>query len=149
MTAWIIWLIVAAVLVIIEVLSQMVWTLCLAIGCAAALAASLCGASLATQLALMAVTAVIAFIVLVPWFRRIHHAASERRGARTGMDALIGKEARVVKAIEPGAMGRVMADGDNWQAVASSASDFFPVGSRVRIHSYDSIILTVEPITKP
>ena len=65
------------------------------------------------------------------------------------MDALIGKEARVVKAIEPGAMGRVMADGDNWQAVASSASDFFPVGSRVRIHSYDSIILTVEPITKP
>ena len=127
MTAWIIWLIVAAVLAIIEVLSQMVWTLCLAIGCAAALAASLCGASLATQLALMAVTAVIAFIVLVPWLRRIHHAASERRGARTG----------------------VMADGDNWQAVASSASDFFPVGSRVRIHSYDSIILTVEPITKP
>ena len=146
MTAWIIWLIVAAVLAIIEVLTQMVWTLCLAIGCAAALAASLCGASLATQITLLAVAAVVAFIVLVPWFRRIHHTASERRDARTGMEALIGKEARVVKAIEPGAMGRVMADGDNWQAVAHSSTDFIPVGSRVRIHSYDSIILTVEPI---
>lgn len=146
MTAWIIWLIVAAVLAIIEVLSQMVWTLCLAIGCAAALAASLCGASLPSQLAILAVAAVVAFIVLVPYFKRIHHTASERRDARTGMDALIGKEARVVKAIEPGAMGRVMADGDNWQAVARSASDFFPIGTRVRIHSYDSIILTVEPI---
>lgn len=148
MTAWILWLIVAAVLVTVEVMTQMVWTLCLAIGCAGALAASLCGAGVTVQIATMAVTAMVAYVVLVPYFRRLHHRIAERDGnrLRTGMDALIGKEATVIKSIEAGGMGRVKADGDNWQAVARHPDISFRVGERVRIHSYDSIILTVEPI---
>ncbi len=148
MTAWIIWLIIAAVLVIIEILSQMVWTLCMAIACAAALAACLLGASLPVQLAVLAVASVLAYLILVPYFKRIHHQATEREGraARTGMDALIGMEATVVQAIEPGRLGRVKVDGDNWQARARHPQEAFMIGQRVRIHSYDSIILTVESI---
>lgn len=148
MTAWIIWLIVAAVLVTIEVMTQMVWTLCLGIGCLGSLVASLCGADLTTQIAVMAFTAMLAYIVLVPYFKRLHLRVAEREGntLRTGMDALIGREATVVSAIEPGGTGRVKADGDNWQARARKPGESFRVGDRVRIHSYDSIILTVEPV---
>ena len=144
MTTWIIWLTVAAVLVIIEILSQMVWTICLAIGCVAALAAALAGVGLPVQLSAMAVAAVVAYLLLMPYFRRYHSNVARRHELRTGMDALIGRTATVVKAIEPGQTGRVMADGDNWQAVALHDTDTFPVGDKVRIHSYDSIVLTVE-----
>lgn len=148
MTAWILWLTVAAVLMTVEILSQMVWTLCLAIGCVVALVASLCGAGMAAQMSLSALSAVVAYIVLVPYFKRMHHQAAERGGAaRTGMDALVGTQARVVKSIEPGQMGRVMAYGDNWQARALNPSDSFTVGEHVRIHSYDSIVLTVEKVS--
>ena len=148
MTTWIIWLIIAAVLVIIEIISQMVWTLCLAIACAAALAACLLGCSLPVQLAVLAIASVVAYLVLVPYFKRMHHLATEREGpaARTGMDALIGMEATVVQSIEPGRLGRVKVDGDNWQARARHDGDAFMIGQRVRIHAYDSIILTVENI---
>ncbi len=148
MTAWTIWLIIAALLVIVEVISQMVWTICLAIGFIAALGASLLGWGLPAQLACMAVVSVAAYLILVPYFKRLHHQATEREGARlrTGMDALIGREARVVRAIEPGRLGRVVADGDNWQERARHEGDTFSIGELVRIHSYDSIILTVERI---
>lgn len=148
MTAIIVWLIIAAALMIIEILTQMVWTLCLAIGCAAALAASLFGLGLPLQLAALAVAAVVAYVALVPYFKRLHHKMAEREGAaaRTGMDALIGTEATVVNSIEPGRLGRVKADGDNWQARSRHQGECFMVGDRVRIHSYDSIILTVERI---
>ena len=145
---WILWLIIAAVLVIVEILSQMVWTLCLAIACVAALVACLMGCTLPVQLAVLAVASVVAYLVLVPYFKKIHHQATEREGraARTGMDALIGMDATVVQAIEPGRLGRVKVDGDNWQARARHEGESFMIGQRVRIHSYDSIILTVESI---
>lgn len=148
MTTWILWLIVAAVLVTLEVMTQMVWTLCLAVGCIGALTASLCGADLTLQIAVMAFTAMLAYIVLVPYFRRMHHRFAEREGSvlRTGMDALIGKEATVVDSIEPERLGRVKVDGDNWQARARHPELSIRVGDRVRIHSYDSIILTVDPV---
>ncbi len=50
------------------------------------------------------------------------------------------------QAIEPGRLGRVKVDGDNWQARARHPQEAFMIGQRVRIHSYDSIILTVESI---
>lgn len=147
-TGWIFWLTVAVVLAIVEILSQMVWTLCLAIGCVGALAVSLLGGGTAFQISVVAIVAVVAYIVLVPFFKRLHHQADRRDGRelRTGMDALIGRTATVVKAIEPGGMGRVTADGDNWQAVGRHPDDMFAIGDKVRIHSYDSIILTVEKI---
>ena len=42
--------------------------------------------------------------------------------------------------------GRVKVDGDSWQARSRHPQESFLVGDRVRIHSYDSIILTIEKI---
>ncbi len=146
MEAWIIWIIVAVLLVGVEVLTQMVWTLCLAIGCLFAIVASLLGLDLAWQAGLAGAAAIVAYFALTPllrkWQKRVH--ARDAHAVRTGMDALLGRRAAVVEEIRPGETGRVKIDGDNWQAVAPSAQSALMPGETVVVEGYDSIILTVE-----
>lgn len=151
MDAWIIWLVVAALLVGTEILTQMVWTLCLAVGCAAGLALSLCGLDPAWQIAAAGIAAVVAYLALMPvftaWQRK--SAARKDRGCRTGMDALLGRRATVTSEILPGGMGRVRIDGDNWQAVAPGSRSAIARGTVVSVDAYDSIVLTVSELPEP
>lgn len=143
MSLWIIWLILAALLLIVEVFSQMVWTLCLAVGCVAALVASVCDVPLEWQLILLSVVAVVAYIVLVPYVKRWHERAVARDGkeARTGMDALLGRRAQVTHVIKPGEKGRARIDGDSWQVEAPGVPYAIPVGAEVIVTDYHSIVL--------
>lgn len=145
MEAWIIWLIIAIGLVIIEVLTQMIWTLCLAIGCATALLFSIFGGDVVWQIVSLGATSVVAFIWLVPVFRRWHDETNKRqnRDDRTGMEALLGRKAIVTEDIRPGRLGRARIDGDNWQ-VCAPANETIMRGSEVVVTSYDSIILHVQ-----
>lgn len=147
MSLWILWIALAAILLIIEVCTQMVWTLCVAIGCVAALCGEGLGLSLAWQLVLLALASVIAFVVLVPKVRRWHDRQVQREGraARTGMDALLGRRGVVTHEIKPEEPGRVRIDGDSWQAVVPDLTGTVRRGSEVVVTGYDSIILTVTP----
>lgn len=141
----IIWIIIAIVLLIVEVLSQMMWALCLTIGALGALVCTLCGLSLPWQITGMAIVSVIAYILLLPGYKKLQTKNAER-AARTGMDALLGRKAVVTHEIRPGQMGRARIDGDNWQVVAPSAKETIPAGTEVVVTSYDSIILTVNQL---
>lgn len=147
MEAWIIWLIIAAVLVIVEVLSQMVWTLCLAVGCLGSLVAALWGVGTVWQIVVLAIVSVMAFIVLMPLFKKWHDRRHklESRDDRTGMDALLGRRAVVTETIHPGKLGRARIDGDNWQVRTPHDDSLVERGKEVVVSAYDSIILTVEP----
>ena len=72
MEVWIIWLTAAALLLTIEVLTQMMWALCLTIGAAGAMVCALCGLDLKWQVAAMAVLGIVAYIVLLPEIGRAH-----------------------------------------------------------------------------
>ncbi|MBQ1853401.1 MAG: NfeD family protein, partial [Prevotella sp.] len=52
---------------------------------------------------------------------------------------------RVSQTIPADGYGRVAIDGDDWKALASG-SQAIDTGSRVRVVSIDSIIITVEPV---
>lgn len=145
MEAWIIWLIIAAFLVIVEVLTQMIWALCLSIGAIGAFVSSLCGVSAEWQLTVLVIMAVIAYIVLLPYYNKRAKKASAKT-ARTGMDALLGRRATVTNEIRPGEMGRARIDGDNWQVVAPGATETIKPGEQVCVTAFDSNILTVEPV---
>ena len=147
MDFWLIWLIVAACLLAVEVLTQMMWALCLTAGALGAMAMSLCGLDLTWQLVGLPVIGLIAYVVGLPYFRR-WHARKSSRNARTGMDALLGRHATVTHAIHPGQLGRARIDGDNWQVRAPGADNAIPAGHDVVVSAYDSIILTVEPVTE-
>lgn len=145
MEPWIIWIIAAAALLIIEILSQMVWTLCLSAGSLAGMTAALAGADPLWQAVAMAVTAVATYIVIIPWYRRWHESVIARSGhqSRTGMDALLGRRATVTQEIKPGELGRARIDGDNWQVRAPGIHTTITRGEEVIVNSYNSIILNV------
>lgn len=141
-----VWLVIAALLVCIEIMTQMVWTLCLAVGCVGALVASICGADTAWQIATMAITSVIAYIAMMPWLKRWHDRQQHktRHKALTGMDALPGRTGIVTTDIVPGSPGRVRIDGDSWQAIAPGNDDTIPSGIEVIVVNYDGNILSVQ-----
>lgn len=145
MEIWITWLIVAALLIVIEVLSQMMWALCLAVGALAAMVCSLCGLDMIWQVVALGVASALAYIVFLPIFRRWHER-SDLREARTGMDALLGRKAIVTHEIRPGQLGRARIDGDSWQVRAPGVNQTIKAGSEVVVTAYDSIILTVAEI---
>lgn len=145
MDAWLIWLIVAAILVSVEVMTQMMWALCLSLGALGAMVCALCGLDIMWQSVAVAALSVVAYVALLPLFKR-WHARTSAREARTGMDALLGRRATVVHAIHPGRLGRARIDGDNWQVHAPGVSEVITPGSEVVVTAYDSIILTVAPL---
>ncbi len=142
MSPWLIWLCAALILLLVEVLTQAVWSFCLAIGCLVASILSLFTPSLAAQGISIGIGAVLAWLLLAPLVRKWEQKRSKT--VRTGMDALLGRTAVVIEDIRPGELGRVRIDGDCWQVRASGAESSIRRGTEVTVISYDSIILTVE-----
>lgn len=144
MDLWILWLAVAGVLLILEIAFQWVWTLCLAIGCVAALVGALCGATALMQVVCMSASAVVAYILLIPILNKWQKKARDKKKTRTGMDALLGRVAIVTDEIKPGRLGRARIDGDYWQVRIPGSSEVVHRGEEVVVTGYDSIILDVE-----
>lgn len=143
MEPWIIWLIAAALLLLTEVLTQMMWALCLTIGALAAMVCALCGMPIIGQLITLVVAGIAAYALLLPTFRR-HWLKKSEHSSRTGMDALLGRRAVVTHEILPDRIGRARIDGDSWQVRAPGIRSTINVGSEVVVTAYDSIILSVE-----
>lgn len=142
MDAWLIWLIVASFLTVVEVLTLSMWSLCLALGSLAAMVMALCGFGIVGQVVALALMSLVAWLALLPLFRRLH-AKTDERASRTGMDALLGRRATVTNEIRPGELGRARIDGDSWQVRAPSVHHTVARGSEVVVTAYDSNILTV------
>ena len=138
-----IWLIVAIVLVIIELLTAGFGVICFAIGALfSALAAFLGMDGVVWQLLVFAVASVLCFIFLRPVLLRLLDKKS--KDVKTNADALIGKTAVVSETIDSEKnQGRVAVDGDDWKAVSEDGS-IIKKGEKVKIVSRDSIILTVK-----
>ena len=145
MDLWIIWLIAGAVLLIIELLSGIVATLRVAVGCIAAAVAALAGTGIELQLASMAAGIILAFIFIAPMVNRMRRRKSGRREEyNSNMNALIGREAIMTKEyVSEAEPGRARIDGDNWQVRSADGSPV-PRGSHVTVTGYESIILIVK-----
>lgn len=143
MVAYQIWLIIAFVLVIIELLTAGFGVICFAVGALFSALASFLGAdSLVWQLLIFAVTSMLCFIFLRPVVLRF--LDKKTKDVKTNADALIGKTAIVSETIDSSAnQGRVAVDGDDWKAVSADNS-VINKGEKVEIVSRDSIILTVK-----
>lgn len=70
MELWVLWLVIAGLLLISEIVFQWVWTLCLAIGCLAAMAAALADVSFLVQIVSLSAVSVVAYILLIPVLNR-------------------------------------------------------------------------------
>lgn len=142
---WIIWLLIGAVLIIIELGTGALVALCVGVGALCASAAALAGGGLAWQLGVCAVCMVLSFIYLAPLVRRYKgRLYSKSADYNSNMDAMIGRIGMVEEAYRgPGTYGRMRLDGGSWQIVNHDAAAPLPRGTKVRVTAYHSIILTV------
>lgn len=144
MELWTIWLIVAGILVIVEIATQMIWALCLSVGALGALAALGLGLDLKWQIIVMASLSLLTYAAVLPRFRKWQNRRSDRK-CRTGMDALTGRRAVVTHQVDPGKTGRARIDGDSWQIEAPGIDTPIREGAEIIVTGYKSIILTVRP----
>jgi membrane protein implicated in regulation of membrane protease activity len=105
--------------------------------------AVLFGISFYGQLAIFAVFSVLSLLVIRPVAVKYFYRKSEQKVSNA--DAIIGRVGEVSETIEPNGFGRVKLDGDDWKAQSQDAMRI-EKGTRVRILSRDSIIVTVEKV---
>lgn len=139
-----IWLVVAIVLVILEIMTAGFGVICFAIGAVfSALVAGL-GGSITWQIVVFAVVSLLTFVFLRPVVIRFLDKKS--KDVKTNADAVIGRKGIVSERIDSAQhTGRVAIDGDDWKAISEDGS-VIEKGAEVKIVKMDSIILTVKQL---
>ncbi len=145
---WLIWLIAAAAILIIEIISFSVALICLCIGCVGACFASILGASISLQIVVAALVTIGIFFVCGRKIKKFYSSLEKSQLYTSNMDAIIGRKGRVTSTVTHDYTdgGRVQVDGDSWQAYTTSANCPINIGSIVTIEDYDSIVVKVKAV---
>src|SRR3954465_2463633 len=131
MDAWVIWLIVAVVFAVAEVVNLSFYLFPFAIGAAAAAVVDLAGAGAAITWATFAVLTAVSFTVVRPIARRHLNVPPQ---IRAGTAALVGRTAVVLERIDNDAgVGRVRLDGEIWTARTYDEDRVIEPGGPVRV----------------
>jgi membrane protein implicated in regulation of membrane protease activity len=145
MQSWILWIIVAAVLGTAELMTATFDLLLLAVAAAAAAGIGAIGLGIGFQVVAFAITAG-AMITLVRPVARRH--LTGHPGLRTGVAALIGREAVVLAPCDRDA-GRVRIGGEEWSARSYDPDLHIPAGTRVDVFAIEGATALVHPQEEP
>lgn len=129
MSAWLIWLIVAGLFAGAETASTTLVFVMFSGGAAAAAGVAALGAPVAVQ-ALVAIVVSAALLAAVRPVVRRHLMSGP--AAVTGSDALVGREAIVLRSVDADD-GRVRLNGGEWTARTATRGQVLPPGSLVRV----------------
>ena len=141
MESWIVWLVLAAVLGVAEVMTT---TLALGLLAVAALVAAVVGGvglGLPFQLGAFALTAVAGLGVVRPL--AVRHIRQPPL-LRSGTSALVGRSATVVEEVTA-LGGRVRIGGEVWSARSYDESQVIPTGSAVDVFAIEGATALVHP----
>ncbi|MGP3536764.1 NfeD family protein [Microbacterium sp. RD1] len=140
--AWIAWLVLMLVFLVIEMLTLDLTFLMLAIGGLAGLGSDLLGAPLWLQVIVAAAVAAVLLLALrPPLLRRLHRGSDT---SPSNVEALLGLDGRVLATVS-GVGGQVkLSNGDIWTARTESAEEIEP-GSPVRVSRIDGATAFVRP----
>jgi membrane protein implicated in regulation of membrane protease activity len=139
---WVVWAIVAVLLVVVEV-----FTLTAAVGLlggaalVTALTAAL-GVPLPLQFVVFAVASVAGVVLLSPIARR--HLLTARGGVPFGVDAVVGRPGYVLAEVT-GRDGRVRIGGEEWTARTIDDAVVIPAGATVDVLQIDGATAVVHP----
>ncbi|WP_033148065.1 NfeD family protein [Prevotella sp. P6B1] len=138
---WQLWAVVALICLILELTAGDFFIICFAIGAIPAAVVAALGAGTYYQIVVFAVVTLVSLFYVRPFAKRYLHKGEDKRISNA--DALLGRQGRVVEAIQAGGFGRVQIDGDIWKAVTKGAADI-PEGTNVIVVDRASTIITVE-----
>lgn len=138
-----IWLIIACSFFILELVTPGFLLACFGIGALLSTLIAFTPLGLVWQVFFFIIGSLLALFFLRPI---IIKSSKKKKSLATGIDALIGKKARVVRAIQgQTTQGRIAIDGDEWPAFASNKNTFIEVDQQVIIDRHESIVMFVTP----
>lgn len=142
-TAQIVWLVLVAVLVIVEASTVALVSIWFCLGAVVALIIALFWPqAIIAQVVVFVVVSAAMLLLLRPIARKL----MPKKRQPTNADAKIGRLAQVTDAIYPGRFGRVKVDGLTWAAVCK---EVIPVGSWCKVLAIEGVKLVVEPVASP
>ena len=139
--SWIIWLIVAAVLGVAEVVTVTLALGLLAVAAVAAAVVSAAGLGVPAELGAFAVVAAAGLGVVRPIAMR---HIRQPPPLRTGVAALVGRTAIVIQEVN-GQSGRVRIGGEEWSSRAYDEDSVIPVGAKVDVMQIEGVTALVYP----
>ena len=144
MEPWQIWLALTLLFIVIEICTAGFAIACFSLGSLLSMVCTFFNAPLWVQILAFAIGSTLAFIYIRPVaVKYLQKKGGEEH--KTGVDALIGREAKVSETIQENDYGRVAVDGDDWKACSVDGSEI-EKNTRVKIVAINSIILTVEKV---
>ena len=146
--AWVFWLALILVFLIIEVLSLSFVFLMLAVGSLGGLVAGLLGAPWWVELIVAAVLSLLLLFFVRPPLLRLTHRGADP--ARSNVDRLIGAAGTVVKVFDDGSGQVKLVNGETWTAkTGRHASAVLVEGEQVHVETIEGATAIVSPVTKP
>lgn len=135
------WLIISALLVIVEIVTTGFGIVCFALGTLAGAAVAYFGHSFNWQMMAFAAGSLLAFVFLRPL--ALKYITKKQHYVPMNAEALVGMKGIVTEEINPVQhTGRVAVNGDDWKAVIET-DEVIPVGTNVTVIKQDSLVLTV------
>ena len=140
---WQMWVIIAVICLILELMNGDFFIMCFAIGGVCSSIAAAVGGNIYVQLAVFAITSVLSLFFVRPAALRYLHKNEDSRVSNA--DALIGQTGRVSEPIVADGFGRVAIDGDDWKAV-SATDAVIKKGTEVKVIDRESLIVKVSSL---
>lgn len=141
MGSWIVWLVLAAVLGVAEIMTTTLAFGLIAVGAVVAGVVGVAGAGLPFQLIAFAVASAAGLGVVRPI--AVRHIKQPPL-LRTGTSALVGRSAKVVEEVTDDG-GKVRIGGELWSARPYDESRAIPVGSTVDVFAIEGATALVHP----
>ena len=139
---WVVWLVFAIIMFVIEVVTTGLATLWFAVGALVAMVMDLCGAPLVAQIAVMAGVSIVCFVLCMIWVKPKLESLRKKNVQRTNADRLIGREGVVIVPLnQTEGKGQVKIDGQVWSAKADSD---IAEGIKVTVKAIEGVKLVVE-----
>lgn len=139
------WLLLAALFIVIEIISLGLTTIWFAGGAFVAALAGLTGVSLTIQVALFLIVSIILLVLTRP----VAVKYLDSKTQKTNSEALIGQKAVVLQTIDNlKTEGQVKVNGMEWTARAKTDEMVIPEGEVVTILEIQGVKLIVEPVSQ-
>lgn len=143
--AWLFWLALVLIFVIVEVVTVDFTFLMIALGSLGGLISGLFGLPVWVQIVIAAVLAVLLLFLVRPWLKRLLERGSDK--ALSNVEALLGQTAVVTTEFVDGQGHAKLSNGEIWTAKLSEASEpkKITVGDSVVVMAIDGATATVVP----
>ena len=141
---WQIWLVIAGVCLVIEIMTTGFLVFWLAIGALISMIVSLFTDSILIQTAVFVISSAILIFATKPFVKKF----AKTKNVKTNAFSIIGQNGIVTKEIDSiNAKGQVKIDGETWSAVGKDDMDI-PKGTEVEVLEIKGVKAVVTPIKK-